>query len=73
MCQHKEKTPCFQGTSWKWGKTEDKKVKKLIIRIRDFPGGPVVKNPPWMESTIHTRDAVLFLIRELRSHRPQSN
>ena len=30
MCQHKEKAPYSQGTSWKWGKREDKKVKKIM-------------------------------------------
>ena len=32
-------------------------------KLRNFPGGPVVKNPPYNEG-----DAGSILVRELRSH-----
>ena len=38
------------------------------IRTQDFPGGPVVKNPPSKEGTW-----VPFLVRELRPHMPRGN
>ena len=38
----------------------------LSVRWRDFPGGPVVKNPPPSAGT-----QVQFLLRELRSCTPQ--
>ena len=34
---------------------------------KDFPAGPVVKNPP-----CYAGDTVQFLVRELRSHMPQN-
>ena len=36
--------------------------------VWDFPGGPVVKNPPCSEG-----DAAQSLVRELRSHMPRSS
>jgi len=34
----------------------------------DFPDGPMVKNPPWMQGT-----QVQYLAGELRSHMPRGN
>ena len=41
---------------------------RLTMNIRDFPGGPVVKNPPSSAG-----DEVLSLVGELRSYMPQGN
>ena len=39
-----------------------------IKKEREFPGGPVVKNPPYNGGT-----QVRPLVRELRSHMPRGN
>ena len=57
-------TKLFAGGVQKRTPTKDRLRKSL----RDFPGGPVVKNPPY-----NAGDPVQSLVRELRSHMPWGN